>query len=77
MTTEEALEFWKGYPYGKRFKTEGCPTHGIEFLWKSVHGGSFCRVCHPPADPSLVAGEPCQIPTGKKLVRRSAPKKTS
>jgi hypothetical protein len=34
---------------------QGCPIHGPDRLWRSVHGPTICARCHPPATPGLVA----------------------
>lgn len=40
-----------------------CPNCGLIDWWLSVHGQVACGICHPPADPSLVASRVTAIPT--------------
>lgn len=34
--------------------TKGYPCCGSSRFWRSIHGGTFCPTCHPPAHPDLI-----------------------
>ncbi len=40
-----------------------CPNCGLIDWWLSIYGQVTCGICHPPADPSLVASRVTAIPT--------------